>query len=330
MIGEIKNSFAFSNPFFAKYKNLIILLAKIIIAFGLLYYIINSVNFNEITSALYEANIILIMLVLFLSLINLYLQFYKWKLTSTLILGNTENRKVFYSLFQGFSAAVFTPARIGEYFGRALVFKNHSLIKVTLATLLDKFFPLLMVAFFGSIASVLFLHYYYEVSIYITVSLFIVFFFVFYFVILLIFNQDFWDNFLFNKINDSKRLSKYFERLTPLKNLDRNYSVKMIFLSFLFYTCYIVQYALLVAAFSHNFAFINYLWAGNLIMFSKTIIPPISFSEMGIREGASVFFIQQFGELASVGFNASIFLFFINVLLPALIGLILIFRKNDD
>jgi uncharacterized membrane protein YbhN (UPF0104 family) len=104
----------------------------------------------------------------------------------------------------------------------------------------------------------------------------------------------------------------------------------MIFISLLFYLCYLIQYVILVSAFSHNDNFIDYFWAGNLLMFSKTIIPPVSFGELGIREGASVFFIQQFGENASVGFNASIFLFFINVLLPALVGLILIFRKNDD
>lgn len=329
MTEPFKNNFLLSEQV-VKYKSFIILSGKILIASGLLYYIISSVNFNEIISAIYDADVSLIIPVLLLSFLNLYLQYYKWKLTSSLILNNSDDRKVLYSLFQGFSAAVFTPARIGEYFGRAIVFKDHSLLKVTLATLLDKFFPLLIVAIFGSVSSVLFLNYFYEVSIYVTVSLFIVLFSLFYFVILVIFNEKFWDNFLFNKLRDSKRLSKYFEKFSVLRNLDKNYSAKMILLSILFYGCYIFQYAILVAAFSHNSSFLNYLWAGNLTMFSKTVIPPVSFSELGIREGASVFFIQQFGESASVGFNASIFLFLINVLLPSLVGLILIFRKNDD
>jgi len=65
-------------------------------------------------------------------------------------------------------------------------------------------------------------------------------------------------------------------------------------------------------------------------MFAKTIIPPVSLGELGIREGASIFFITALGESASVGFNASIFLFFINVLIPSLIGLILLLKKNND
>jgi uncharacterized membrane protein YbhN (UPF0104 family) len=85
-----------------------------------------------------------------------------------------------------------------------------------------------------------------------------------------------------------------------------------------------------VSAFSQNSDYLSYLWAGNLIIFVKTAIPHISLGELGIREGASVFFLTSFGELPSVAFNASIFLFFINIMLPALVGLLLLIRKNDD
>jgi len=36
------------------------------------------------------------------------------------------------------------------------------------------------------------------------------------------------------------------------------------------------------------------------------------------------------GESASVGFNASIFLFIINLLIPALIGVGMLLRKNGN
>jgi len=329
MIEQLKTQVE-SNLFLTKYKKILIPVVKIFIAFGLLYYLVSNIRISDIINAINEANFSLILITLALSFVNLYLQFYKWKITASTLLNENSNRKIFYSLFQGFSAAVFTPARIGEYFGRAIAFKDKSLLQITLATLIDKLFPLLIVAFFGSIASILFIHFYYEVSSYLTVSLFIVLFVLFYFIVLLIFNKNFWDNFLFNRIQSTKILSKYFDKISKLKNLDHRYSSKMIFISLLFYLCYLIQYVILVSAFSHNDNFIDYFWAGNLLMFSKTIIPPVSFGELGIREGASVFFIQQFGENASVGFNASIFLFFINVLLPALVGLILIFRKNDD
>lgn len=329
MIEQLKTHFE-SNLILNKYKKIIIPSAKIFIAIGLLYYLVVNIEIRDILIAIDEANVYLILITLLLSFVNLYLQFIKWKITASTLLSEDNNRKILYSLFQGFSAAVFTPARIGEYFGRALAFKDKSLLQVTLATLIDKLFPLLIVALFGSIASILFIHFYYNVSYYLTLSLFIVLFVLFYFVFHLIFNKNFWDNFLFTRIQRIKQFSKYFDKISKLKNLDHKYSAKMLFISLLFYLCYLLQYVILVSAFSHNYAFIDYFWAGNLLMFSKTIIPPVSFCELGIREGVSVFFIQQFGEAATVGFNASIFLFFINVLLPALVGLILIFRINSD
>jgi len=326
---EVKNIFQ-QNSFISKYKTAILISAKVIIALGLLIYLIYAVNFQEILTAIKQSNVYLITTAFLLSFVNIYLQFYKWKITTNVVLQENHNSKIWLSLFYGFSAGAFTPARIGEYFGRALVFKNHSVMQVTLATLLDKIFLLLIVAFFGSISSILFIHYYYHVAFYLKAGLFILVFALFYFFFWLIFNNRFWENVFFTKIKDSIKLNWLFEKVKILRKLDKKYATKMFLVSFLFYLCFLVQYSLLVAAFSNHNQFWNYLWAGNLMMFAKTIIPPVSLGELGIREGASVFFITQLGESASTGFNASIFLFFINVLIPSLIGLTLLLKKNDD
>jgi hypothetical protein len=168
------------------------------------------------------------------------------------------------------------------------------------------------------------------VTFYITASLFIVEFTLFYFIILILQDPNSLYNLLIKRLGGTKKITKFLSRLKILENLNQNYSVKMVTISILFHSCYIIQYTILVAAFSGNYNFINYLWAGNLMMFSKSLIPPIFISDIGIREGASIFFLNQFGESASVAFNASIFLFLINVLLPALSGLILLIKKNND
>ena len=329
MVEQVKNILG-QNSFITKNKTIILVSAKIFIAAGFLLYLISSINFSEIVSAAKRADILLLVLASVLVLPNIYLQFYKWKITANVVLQENHNSKIWLSLFYGFSAGVFTPARIGEYFGRAIVFKNHSVLQVTLATLLDKLFLLLLVAFFGSISSILFIHYYYNVTFYLTTGLFILVFALFYLFFWMIFNDRFWDNVLFTKLRDSIKLHWLFEKIKVFRNLDKKYSTKMLLISFLFYVCFLIQYAVLVGAFSNHSHYLENLWAGNLIMFAKTIIPPVSLGELGIREGASVFFITMLGESASVGFNASIFLFFINILVPSLIGLILLLKKNDD
>jgi len=310
-------------------KNTIIIAAKIIISAGLLYYLISSVEYNKIILALKEANIAIIGIVLLLGVLNIFLQYSKWQLTCVEVLEIKDRLKIFRSLFFGFSAGIITPLRIGEYFGRGIEFRDKSLVQVTVATLIDKFFPLMMVASLGSISSLFYIYFYYDVSIYIFLSLFILIFTFFYLLIILLLSNKFWNSILFSKLNSSVKLKPFLEKLRIFESLDRTYFFKMHVISFLFYLCFLIQYALLVSAFLNHFDFVHYLWAANLIMFAKTLIPPISFGELGIREGASVYFLTQMGETASVGFNASILLFIINLLIPALVGVGMFLRKND-
>lgn len=315
--------------FFRKNKTAINFAVKILIAAGMLFYLASSIEYGKIVSAIENANLLLIALAFLLSFINIYLQYSKWRLTCGQVLEEKKKSKILTSLFYGFSTGTITPLRVGEYFGRAIVFKNKSLIQVTIATLIDKFFPLMIVAFVGSVTSILFFFFYYNTSIYLTLSLFIVLFTLFYFFAMLLLSRRFWDSIFFSRIKKIKHFKSVIEKLQVLKSLDRRYFYRMSIISLLFYFCFLLQLAILVSAFSHNYSFINYIWAGNLIMFAKTIIPPISLGELGIREGASIYFLTQFGETASAAFNASIFLFIINLLIPALVGLVLLLKRND-
>ncbi|GMR24984.1 MAG: hypothetical protein BMS9Abin39_0258 [Ignavibacteria bacterium] len=315
---------------FTKNKPWLILTGKLLIALGILYYLISYLDYNKIVAALDEVDVLLISTAFLLGFVNIYLQFLKWKLTCKTVLSETKNSKILTSLFYGLSAGAVTPMRVGEYFGRAIAFKNKPVLQVTAATLADKFFPLMIVVFLGSIASIFFLYVYYEVTVYIVLALFVVVFTLFYLFGLLIRSENFWDGIFFKKLSNSKRFEILFLQLQALKKFDKKYFTRMSVISLLFYFNFLLQYALLVSAFSHNTELLNYLWAGNLIMFIKTVIPPISLGELGIREGASVFFLTRFGELSSVAFNASIFLFVINILFPALVGLFLLLKRNDD
>lgn len=312
-----------------KNKSRLFLLLKLLIASGLLYYLISNIDYNDIISSVKKADMVLIVAAFLLSFINIYFQFYKWKMTCNSVLSESGNSKIITSLFYGLSAGAITPLRIGEYFGRAIAFKDKPVLQVTAATLVDKFFSLVIVAFLGSMASIIFLFFYYNISLYLTLALFILLFTFFYLSVVIVRNEKFWESILFTKLRNSKRFSKLFLQIKTMKNLDTDYFAKMSVISLLFYICILLQYALLVFAFSHNTSIANYLWAGSLIMFVKTVIPPISLGELGIREGASVFFLTRFGEASSVAFNASIFLFIINILLPSLVGLFLLLKKND-
>ncbi|HKI78957.1 MAG TPA: lysylphosphatidylglycerol synthase transmembrane domain-containing protein [Ignavibacteriaceae bacterium] len=314
---------------FRKYKTAIIIFVKILIASGLLYYVTSSVNLNEIFTAIENANLFMLSAAVILLLANVYLQYWKWEVVCRDILNETNKKKILISLFYGLSAGSFTPVRIGEYFGRAIMFKNKSFIQLTVATLIDKFFLMIIVAFFGALASILFVHYYYGITAYITIALFVTIFLLFYLLIFLVINPNIWKKPILKRIYASTKFKRVIKKFAIIKKLNKDLSLKLGIISALFFLCILIQYVLLASAFSNQFDPKSFLWAGMLIFFTKTIIPPISIADLGVREGASIFFLSVFGYSSAIGFNSSIFLFFINILIPAVFGLFLLLKKNN-
>lgn len=303
---------------------------KLLVAGSLLVYLFSFVELKNIVSTFLSSNILLLSLSAVLLVPNIYLQYWKWKITCDKLIGERSRRKILLSLFYGFPAAVFTPARTGEYFGRGLAFKDHHFSEIIIATVVDKFFTILVTFIVGSIGTILFINKYYQSNIYVSLPMMIAFFVLSAITVTFIFSDKEWFYKLFSPIFKFKLFSKIGESLLMLKNLDRDFVFKMISISTIFFFCYLLQFVILFAAFAHHIEFVKFFWAAIVIMFAKTILSPISLSELGVREGASIFFLTQMGESSSTALNASLSLFIINIILPSLIGLFLLFVKNDD
>lgn len=305
-------------------KNRIILqvIIKAMVAVGILLFILNTVNPIKIYFAFKKANILMILIACALSMLNIYLQYLKWKLVCNSLLKENDKKKIIRSLFYGFSGGVFTPARIGEYFGRAASFAEQPLLQVTSAAVIDKLFTLTVILIIGSVSFLFYLNLSSGLIGLLILSIILIY------LIKKTGSNAFDKNILLTKLLKFKKISTLYKRLSFIQNINYKFRVNMVFLSALFYACFIFQFAILASAFTNHYHFLNYIWAGNLVMFTKSIIPAISFGELGIREGASVYFMKQVGETAAAGFNTSIFLFLINVLLPALVGLILIIKRR--
>ena len=227
----------------------------------------------------------------------------------------------------GLSGGILVPYSIGEYIGRNIPFKDKPAVDVTLTTLLDNLCHLFVIIFFGSFSALIFIQDYYEVSFYLIIPITIILLALYYSLFAIIVNTNF-GNLIKSKLGRYKFFTKYFESSSVLGGFSREMFIKIILISVLLFFCYTFQFALLLSAFSHQSNFLQFQWIGILVIFSKTVIPAISFGDLGIREGASVFFAAQIGLTAAVGFNASIFLFFINVLFPAVIGALLMLKRN--
>jgi uncharacterized membrane protein YbhN (UPF0104 family) len=78
----------------------------------------------------------------------------------------------------------------------------------------------------------------------------------------------------------------------------------------------------------YNFSFLNsmhatvYLWAAGIF--------PISLSGLGIREGLAVYFFRLGGVAAADAVATSLFLFAVNTVFPALIGIYYLYQKRQN
>ncbi len=98
--------------------------------------------------------------------------------------------------------------------------------------------------------------------------------------------------------------------------------------SCLFYVVFVAQLVVLVASFE-PLKIDEGLAAAASAFFTKTLLP-VSFGDLGIREGAVLFFFSKIGVTPAAAFNAAILLFLINVVTPTLLGTIFLFEKSNQ
>lgn len=297
-------------------KSSFLLALKILISGGLLYIVFRTVEFNTVVSAFGSADLLLIFAAFLLGFVNIYLQFKKWDLVCNTLLQVNDKRKIIRSLFYGFSAGSFTPARVGEYAGRTIPFNDKPLMQVGTAVLIDKLFSLLVVLVLGSFGFLMYLKFSYVTAAVIITSSAILIYFVL---------QGLKPVLPLSKFKWSRKIHS---AISVVKNINAGFSIKLTVLSLLFYLCFILQFALLIGSFTNHSDLLNYIWIANLVMFTKTVIPQITFGELGIREGAAVYFLSHFGESPAAGLNAALFLLLINILFPAIIGLIFLLKRK--
>jgi hypothetical protein len=323
----LKNLFAPSvhEPKREKY----IFAGKVLFSAGLIYYLYNRIEFSKLHETFTSANLVLVSVVALLGFLNIYLQYFKWKILCGACLNETSKKRIFLSLIQGLAAGAFTPARIGEYVGRKFSLPNQSLFDVTITTAVDKFFLLFINLAAGSIAVILFLHYAIFVNIYITTSLFILLTFGLLVSGYFLLHEQLWDSILVQYLRQFKFLQGISYRFKFLRKLDNKTLFRLMIANIIFYFCFLSQYAILVIAFHMQTNAATAIWIGSLMFFTKSLFPAISLGEIGIREMISVYFVSQFGIPEAVGFNAAFMLFIINIALPAIAGMILYFVKPD-
>ncbi|MFA6233232.1 MAG: lysylphosphatidylglycerol synthase domain-containing protein [Bacteroidota bacterium] len=321
---------------------------KLLLAIALIALLMNSIQSDAIASVLLLADPVFIAVALLLLPLNLFFQFHKWRVLVHSRIPLATRRELRASLLLGFTFGIVTPARLGEFGGRAAGIRTRSAPSNTVAdpgsegarppvadklaliglTAIDKLATMVITLIAGCCALLLFC-----------------------------WRHPFMDPLLLTALlslagavvlgimyrwnarhvhaepadEDSPAAEKgYLRRRVDdvralLRDLEPPVLRHLFVFSMLFYATFLLQFFFLLSAFGPVDALSAFAGIGT-VMLVKTVIPPVTIGELGIREGTSVYVLGHAGILAAAAFNASLLLFAINVFLPSLVGLALLLR----
>jgi hypothetical protein len=130
---------------------------------------------------------------------------------------------------------------------------------------------------------------------------------------------------LIRSISHISWLNHVVKYLSLLSSFSRKQLLRIMFLSFLRYMVFILQYILLLKLMQVNIAWGTCFWVLTIFYLAMTLAPTIGFTELPVRAAASVTLFQLFSNNILGIQAASLGIWLINLVLPAIIGSILIF-----
>lgn len=258
-------------------------------------------------------NVFLLTAVILVSL-NWSLEAYKWKvaLHDHLVLSFTTSLQ---AVLAGVTLGLMTPAKLGEYAGRMI--KVDAVHRATsgVATLLNSIAQTLVTVVFGMIA-LLGLSYNLETfsldlpELYLGSALFIIL------SIGVITNLPS----LLRMLAKIKFIAPYLTPLTDIE-LDPTVLIKLVFLSALRYGTYALQYVLVFYFLGQEYCIVELLGFVSIVFLIQTLLPLPPIASFIGRGGVAVLIFSQIGINEIVIICATLLIWVINLMIPALCGL---------
>jgi uncharacterized protein (TIRG00374 family) len=300
-------------------RKLAMLAAKIILAVLLMALLLKPIRFSEVLQTMRNPrNPLFFVSGWILLLPNLYLQWLRWHLLLRRIQRDISWRESLSSLLGGLSIGTVTPGRFGEI-GRVFFLARCDRLRAMGMLTLDKFYSFVLLLLGGGWGLVAFFSYLFKYQLFVLIPLGFIGILVSIIFILICLHPEWIRSFVYQV----SVLFPHREKIKPfLQSMDffkQTHAVTLLLLSLLLYGIYIIQFCLFALAFQ-RIPFTTALTATTCTMLAKTMLP-VSFADLGIREGASVFFFMKFNVERLTAIGGSLVLFLCNVLFPSLIGL---------
>jgi hypothetical protein len=235
--------------------------------------------------------------------------------------------KMYQAILAGVTLSIFTPNRIGEYAGRILFVQAKNNWKTVVATLVGSFSQLLVLLSVGLLGFSFYVGQYLALDVYVLRGIFCLGLAGIGLLLFCFYNVDLMVP-VVKRLPLSKYLQPYVQHLSVLRNYQSKQLSRVLFFAFLRYLTYSLQYYFMLRYFGVDVP----LWSGmaciaTIFLLQTSIpLPPI----MGLlMRGEVALFVWGNFSTNELSILASTFsLWVINMIIPALIGVIFIVNIN--
>lgn len=257
-----------------------------------------------------------------LMVMNWSIEAVKWKI-SVRPIQQVSFLKAFRAVLSGVSFSVSTPNRVGEYLGRVLYMDEGNRLKTISITIVGSISQLIITLLMGCIgllllrteieAGQLISPLWVNVVLYGVITVLAV--------MLLFYFRLSWLIKWVDKLPGSNRFA-YLIR--ALEDFDAGLLFKLLLLSFLRFAVFIIQYYLLFHLFAVDISWWNCLWSVSITFFVLAVIPSFAIADIGLRGEVGIKLTGLFAVNHLGIFFTTITIWFVNLIVPAIIGSLLI------
>lgn len=275
-----------------------------------------------------------LVLVVLLMVVNWGIEAVKWKLSVQRI-QQVSFFTSFKAILSGTSFSVTTPNRVGEYLGRVLYMNEGNRLKAISLTIACSMSQLIITLFMGWIGIIL-LRNRVESShllsgIWVQMLIYGVFF-----TLLILTVFYFRLSVIIRLVEKLPRVNKYAWLIKGLDDFNATLMLQLLSLSAVRFLVFIIQYYLLFRLFGVDVSLWQGLWAVSVSFLVMAVIPTIAlFTDLSLRGQVSLKLLGLFSS-NNLGISlASVSIWFINLIIPALTGSLLIlgikkiFKNNN-
>lgn len=310
-----------------KNQKILLTIAKIIVLVLSYLYIANRLKDIDFSQAvLFSKNRVgFLICALILSLVNWGIEAKKWQFLVADV-QKISFPEAFKNTLVGIVLGMFTPNRLGEIGGKAFYLNKNNKIKGAIVASLGSLAQLtvtVVIGFFGFAILLFFLKSFsFDNLMLFSTSFFIIGVLL----LLLLFNINKFLAFL-SKFNIGKKIMPKLEFLSKYNNFKL---FKVLIMSFLRYIVFVFQFYLLLRFFDVQIDFFIAIAGIFTVFLLMNILPNVLIADLGIRGSVSMFVLGQFASNIQGILLASVFLWIINILLPAFVGQIFLLKTKTN